>query len=124
MPQKSALKLLEPEVVKQASGHSVKVTARAEMIHMIKTEMNVDICPVIGTEEQSEAVASYLCGELDGDPEKVLEYSIFGKSIGDMINDGINQKLENLPDGAREKLGNTIERVVNEGARGLICILL
>ncbi len=124
MPTAGDLKLEEPKLVKQAGGYGVKVTAHADSIHMIKTGIKADLCPVIGSEEQSEEVVKFLSGEYEENPSKVWEYNMFGKSIYDMVNDGMNAKLSHMPDESREKLGETLGKIINEGSNGLICILL
>ena len=124
MPTPDELILEEPKLTKQSGGWGVKVSARAKSIHMIKTDIKTELCPVVGTEEQSEEVVKYLIGELEGEPKKVWESNMFGKSLYDLVSDGMNAKLENIPEPSREKLSETLERVVNEGANGLICILL
>ena len=124
MPRSDELVLDEPKLTKQSGGWGVKVSASAEAIHMIKTGIRTELCPVVGTEEQTEEVVKYLLDEFEEDPKKVWESNMFGKSLYDLVNDGMNAKLVNIPDDAREKLGETLERVVNEGANGLICILL
>ena len=124
MPRPDELTLDEPCITKHSGGWGVKVSANAEAIHMIKTGIKTDICPVVGSEEQTEEVVKYLTDELSEDPKRVWESNLFGKSLYDLVNDGMNAKLINLPSDAREKLGETLERVVNEGANGLICILL
>lgn len=124
MPAPDELTLEEPCITKHSGGWGVKVSASAEAIHMIKTDIKTEICPVVGSEEQTEEVVKYLTDELSEDPKRVWESNLFGKSLYDLVNDGMNAKLINLPSDAREKLGETLERVVNEGANGLICILL
>ncbi len=124
MPRPDELTLEEPKISKQAGGFGVKVSAKAESIHMIKAGIKAELCPVVGTEEQTEEVVKYLLDEFEEDPKKVWESNMFGKSLYDLVNDGMNAKLLNIPDESREKLSETLERVVNEGANGLICILL
>ncbi len=124
MPSPEELTLEEPRLTKQSGGWGVKVTAHASSIHMIKTGIKTELCPVVGTEEQSEAVVKYLVGEIEEEPKRVWESNMFGRSLYDLVNDGLNAKLENIPDEAREKLSETLERIVNEGANGLVCILL
>ena len=124
MPTVEELKLDEPQLVKQPNGYGVKVTAHADSIHMIKTGIKADLCPVIGTEEQSEEVVKFLAGEFEDNPERVWEYNMFGKSLYDMVSDGMNAKLAHMPDESREKLGETLGKIINEGSNGLICILL
>ena len=124
MPTSDEMRLDEPRLVKQAGGYGVKVSARAESIHMIKTGIRADLCPVVGTAEQSEEVVKYLISEYEDAPEKVWESNMFGKSLYDLVSDGMRAKLEHMPDESREKLGETLERIINEGAGGLLCILL
>ena len=124
MPSPEQLVLEEPKLTKQSGGWGVKVSAHAESIHMIKTGIKTELCPVVGTEEQSEEVVKYLLGEIEAAPEKVWESNMFGKSLYDLVKDGLNAKLLNIPEEAREKLAQTLERIVNEGANGLVCILL
>lgn len=124
MPTAEELRLDEPKLVKQSGGYGVKMTAHAESIHMIKTGIKTDLCPVIGSEAQSEEVVKFLSDEYEENPTKVWEYNMFGKSIYDMVNDGMNAKLLHMPDESREKLGETLGKIINEGSNGLICILL
>ncbi len=124
MPEPDEMELDEPRLTKQGGGWGVKLSARAESIHMIKTELKTELCPIVGTAEQTEEVVKYLADEYEEDKDKLWESNMFGKSIYDLVKDGMNAKLLNIPDESREKLGETLERVVNEGANGLICILL
>lgn len=124
MPTSDEMHLEEPRLVKQAGGYGVKVSARAESIHMIKTGIRADLCPVVGTAEQSEEVVKYLISEYEDAPEKLWESNMFGRSLYDLVSDGMKAKLEHMPDESREKLGETLERIINEGAGGLLCILL
>jgi stage IV sporulation protein A len=124
MPSPEEMELDEPKMQKTAGGFGVKLSAKANSIHMIRAELKTELCPTVGTEEQTDEVVKYLAGEYEEDKEKIWESNMFGKSIYDLVKDGMNAKLINLPDDSREKLSETLERVVNEGANGLICILL
>ncbi|MBO5100987.1 MAG: stage IV sporulation protein A [Clostridia bacterium] len=124
MPTAEELKLEEPTLVKQAGGFGVKVTAHADSIHMIKTGIRADLCPVVGSMEQSEEVVKFLTEEYEEDPKRVLDYNMFGRSIYDMVGDSMEAKLLHMPSDSREKLGQTLGKIINEGAGGLICILL
>ena len=124
MPTLSELKLDEPSLIKQPNGYGVKVSAHADSIHMIKTGIKADLCPVIGSEEQSEEVVKFLQNEFEENPDKVWEYNMFGRSLYEMVSDGMNAKLSHMPDESREKLGETLGKIINEGSNGLICILL
>ena len=124
MPTSDEMRLEEPRLVKQSGGYGVKVSARAESIHMIKTGIRADLCPVVGTAEQTEEVMKHLIAEYEESPEKLWESNMFGKSLYDLVSEGMRAKLEHMPDDSREKLGETLERIINEGAGGLLCILL
>jgi len=124
IPGPEEMSVEEPRVVKQSGGYGVKVTAHAETIHMIKAGIRADVCPVVGTSEQSEEVAKSLVTEYEESPDRLWSYNLFGRSMYDLVKDGMSAKLAHIPEDAREKLGETLERIINEGAGGLICILL
>ena len=124
MPTAADLRLDEPKVVKQQSGFGVKVSAVADSIHMIRTGIKTELCPVIGSEEQTAEVVKYLTDELRDNPAGVWEYNMFGKTLYEHLRDGMNSKLSHMPDDSREKLGETLSKIINEGASGLICILI
>lgn len=124
MPAPEALELEEPRLIKNAGGWGVKVSARADSIHMIRAGIKAELNPVVGTEEQSEEVAKHLMTEFEEDPKKVWESNIFGKSLYELVNEGMKAKLTHIPDDSREKLGETLEKILNDGSNGLICILL
>ena len=124
MPSEKELKLEEPELVKQAGGYGVKLRASAPSIHIIKAGIETEISPIVGTEQQSEELVKYLQKELDESPEKIWESNMFGKTLYELASDGLNAKLANMPDDAREKLSETLGRIINEGSGGLICIIL
>lgn len=124
MPDISAMKLEEPDIIKQAGGYGVRLRAAAESIHMIRANIETEINPIVGTEQQSEELVKYLLREFETDPQKIWESNIFGKSLYELTNEGLHSKLEHMPDEVRAKLASTLERIVNEGTSGLICILL
>lgn len=124
MPTADELLLSEPELVKQGSGYGVKVSAEAESIHMIKTKIRADVCPTFATEEQSEEVIKHMNAEYDEDPRCLLASKMFGRSLYELVNDDMCAKLSHMPDESRQKMSKTLERIINEGASGLICILL
>ena len=124
MPTINQLTLEEPSIIKQPGGYGVKVTAKADSIHMIKTGIKADLCPVIGSEEQSNEVVKFLSEEAKENPDRLWEYNMFGRSLYEMVSDGMNAKLSHMPEESREKLGETLGKIINEGSNGLICILL
>ena len=124
MPQPEDLKLEEPEIVKQSAGYGVKLRASAPSIHMIKAQIEAEVSPIVGTEQQSEEIVKYLLHEFEEDPRKIWESNIFGKTLHELVNEGLHTKLSHMPSEARLKLGETLQRIINEGSGGLICILL
>lgn len=124
MPSPDALRLEEPVIVKQAGGYGVRLRASAESIHMIRANIETEISPIVGTEQQSEDLVKYMLQEFDEDPRRIWESNMFGKSLYELVNEGLHAKLEHMPDDARSKLSETLERIINEGSGGLICILL
>jgi len=124
MPDISALKLEEPDIIKQAGGYGVKLRASAESIHMIRANIETEISPTVGTEQQSEELVRYLLREFEEDPKTIWETNLFGKSLYELTNEGLHAKLDNMPEEVRSKLAGTLERIINEGSNGLICILL
>ena len=124
MPEISELRLEDPKIVKQAGGYGIRLRASAKSIHMIKADIETEIHPVVGTEAQSEEMIRYLVEEFEEDPSAVWSSNLFGKSLYDLTSEGIRRKLENMPEESRQKLSETLERIINEGTSGLICILL
>ena len=124
MPGVSELKLEEPQTVRQAGGFAVKLRASAESIHMIRAGIEAEINPIVGSEQQAEELIKYLRQEMESAPGAVWQSNMFGRSLYDLINDGLRSKLEHIPEDARQKLSETLERIINEGSGGLICILL
>ena len=124
MPSAADLHLDEPKLVKQQGGYGVKISAVADSIHMIKTGIKTELCPVIGSEEQTDQVVQYLTDEMNDNPSGVWEYNMFGRTLYEHLYDGMSGKLSNMPDDSREKLADTLGKIINEGASGLICILI
>ena len=123
-PTTDELILDEPEMVKQGSRFGVKLKAKAPSIHLIKTEVETEVSPIVGSEKQSEELVKYLLSEFENDPKKIWDSNIFGKSLHDLVNEGLQNKLACMPEDAQVKLQQTLERIVNEGSGGLICIIL
>ena len=124
MPDVSELHLAEPEIVKQAGGYGVKLRASAQSIHMIRANIETEINPIVGTEQQSEDLVKYMLNEFEEDPQRIWASNMFGKSLYELVNEGLHSKLEHMPEASRTKLSETLERIINEGSGGLICILL
>ena len=124
MPDVDDLRLEEPEIVKQAGGYGVRLRASAQSIHMIRANIETEINPIVGSEQQSEELIKYMLREFEEDPRRIWESNMFGKSLYELVNEGIHSKLEHMPEASRKKLSETLERIINEGSGGLICILL
>lgn len=123
-PSIDELVLEEPEMVKQGSRFGVKLKATAPSVHMIKTNVTTEISPIVGSEKQSEELVNYLLSGFEDDPKKIWESNIFGRSLNELVNEGLQTKLSKMPEEAQLKLQETLERIVNEGSGGLICIIL
>lgn len=124
MPDIDELTLEEPEIVKQGGRYGVKLKAQAPSIHMIRCNTRTEVAPIVGSESQSQELVMYLLREFQENPAKIWETDLFGKSLHELVNEGLRGKLERMPDDARDKFRETIERVINEGCSGLICIIL
>ncbi len=124
MPSMDELILDEPEIVKQGSRFGVKLKAKAPSIHMIRADIETEVSPIVGSEKQSEELVNYLMAEFETDPTKIWESNIFGKNLHELVNEGLQNKLYRMPEDAQGKLQETLERIVNEGSGGLICIIL
>ena len=123
-PSIDELILEEPEMVKQGSRYGVKLRAKAPSIHMIRADIETEVSPIVGSEKQSQELVEYLLSEFESDPKKIWESNIFGKSLHELVNEGLQTKLLKMPEDAQEKLQETLERIINEGSGGLICIIL
>ena len=124
MPQLDELSLEEPEIVKQGGRYGVRLKASAPSIHMMKADITTEVAPIVGSEKQSEDLVMYLLREFEEDPIKIWDSNIFGKSLHELVNEGLHTKLARMPSDARMRLQETLERVINEGCTGLICIIL
>lgn len=124
MPDVEELRLEEPQIVKQSGGYGVKLRAAAQSIHMIRANIETEINPMVGTEQQSEDLVRYLLKEFEEDPISIWKSNMFGKSLYELVNEGLHTKLDHMPEASRKKLSETLERIINEGSNGLICILL
>ena len=123
-PSIDELILDEPEIIKQGTRFGVKLRARAPSIHLIRAEIETEVSPIVGSEKQSEELVNYLLSNFEDDPAKIWESNIFGRSLHELVNEGLQTKLAKMPVDAQAKLQETLERIVNEGSGGLICIIL
>lgn len=123
-PTIDELELEEPEIVKQGGRFGVKLKASAPSVHMILANIETEVSPIVGTEKQSEELVQDLLKQFEENPKEIWHSNIFGKSLHELVNDGLHNKLYKMSDDARYKLQETLQRIINEGSGGLICIIL
>ena len=123
-PQMDELSLEEPEIIRQGNKYGVKLRASAPSIHMIRADIETEIAPLVGTEKQSEELVNYLLKDFENDTSKLWESNIFGKSLHELVQEGLQNKLFKMPEDAQLKLQETLQKIINEGSGGLICIIL
>ena len=124
MPSVEELDLEDPEIVKQGGRYGIRMKASAPSIHMIRADIETTVSPIVGNEKQSEDMVNYLLQEFDGDTAKIWQSNIFGRSFHEIVGEDLQGKLKNMPADAQVKLRQTLERIINEGGGGLICIIL
>ena len=93
-------------------------------IHLIRADIETEVSPVVGTEKQSEELVQYLLNDFNDDPAKIWDSNIFGKSLNELVNEGLHNKLSRMPEDAQFKLQETLQKIINEGSGGLICLIL
>lgn len=123
-PGMTDMTLQEPEIVRQGSRFGVKLKAHAPSLHMIRVDIETEVTPIVGTEKQSEELVRYLSEEFESDPQKIWNTNFFGKSLSDMVREGLSNKLTRMPADAQEKVQETLTKMINDGSGGMICILL
>ena len=124
VPGIDELTLEEPEIMKQGGRYGVRLKASAPSIHMIRADIETAVSPIVGNEKQSEDMVNYLLQEFEGDTSKIWQSNIFGRSFHELVSEDLQTKLKRMPEDARKKLRETLERIINEGSGGLICIIL
>ncbi len=124
LPGSDELTLEEPEIVKQGGRYGVRLRAQAPSIHMLRADIKTEVSPIVGSEKQSEELIHYLLSEFEESPGKIWNSNIFGKSLNELVSEGLHNKLKRMPEDARIKIRETLQRIINEGSGGLICIIL
>lgn len=122
-PQLDEMVLEEPEIIRTGNRFGVRLRAMAPSLHIIRTDVQAEISPIIGTEKQSEELVQYLMREFEGEPEKIWRTNLFGKSLNALVREGIQNKLSSMPESAQTKLRDSLQKIVNDGSGGLICII-
>ncbi|MEW6458541.1 MAG: stage IV sporulation protein A [Bacillota bacterium] len=123
-PRLDEMNLEEPELIRQGNRFGVRLRASAPSLHVIRADITTEITPIIGTEKQCEELVRFILNEFEDDPKKIWESEIFGKSLHDLVREGIQNKLHRMPENAQVKLQETLQRIVNDGSGGLICIII
>ncbi|MBQ0017400.1 MAG: stage IV sporulation protein A [Clostridiales bacterium] len=123
-PNLEEMTLEDPEIVRQGSKFGVRLKASAPSLHIMRVDINTEVSPIVGTEQQSEDLVKYLLSEFESNPQGIWETDMFGKSLHMLVNEGLNNKLSAMPGEAQKKMRKTLSRIVNEGKGGVICILL
>ena len=123
-PSLDEIEFAEPEMIRQGSRCGVRIRASASSIHMIRAQIMTEVTPIVGTEKQGEEFVRYLTEEFERDPAKVWQTEFFGKSLNQLVREGIQSKLTHMPENAQEKLQETLTKIINEGSAGLICIII
>lgn len=123
-PGITEMTLSEPQIFKQGGRFGVKLSAEAPSYHIIQANICTEISPIVGSEKQSEELIEYLLKDFEEDPSKIWESNIFGKSVHDLVNEGLHNKLSKMPDESQFKLQETLSKIINEDSSGLICIIL
>ena len=114
----------QPELVKQGSRFGVRLKASAPSLHLIRVDIQTEVSPIVGTEKQSEELRQYLLSGFEGDASGIWETEIFGKSLNDLVREGLSTKLMRMPDDVRMNIQSALSKIINEGSGGMICILL
>ena len=123
-PNLEEMTLEDPEIVRQGSKFGVRLKASAPSLHIMRVDINTEVSPIVGTEQQSEDLVKYLLNEFESNPQGIWETEMFGKSLHMLVNEGLNNKLTAMPQVVQKKMRKTLSRIVNEGKGGVICILL
>lgn len=123
-PTPEQMTLAEPEIVRQGSRYGVRLKASAPSLHIMKVDIETEVNPILGTEAQSEELLKNMMEQFESDPQELWKTNIFGRSLFDLVNDGLKSKVYSMPQTAQQKMRKTLGRIVNEGKGGVICILL
>ncbi|MDD7771362.1 MAG: stage IV sporulation protein A, partial [Firmicutes bacterium] len=124
MPAPEEMTLDVPEIIHKGGSYGVRLKAGAPSIHMMRADIVTELSPMVGDEKQSEDLLNYLLSEYEGNTEKLWESNIFGKSLYELVSEGLNTKLTKMPEDSRFKIKDALTKIVNEGGNGLICLIV
>lgn len=123
-PAMEEMRLQEPQIVRQGGRFGVKLNATAPSLHLIRVDVQTEVSPVVGSEEQGEELVQFLLSEFETDPKQLWQTDIFGKPLSQLVREGLSSKLSRMPDTTQSKMREALEKIINEGSGGMICILL
>lgn len=123
-PEPAEMELLDPEIVRQGSKFGVKLHAKASGLHIVRVDIDSEVNPIVGTEQQSEALLRYLNDTFEGDPTAIWETNLFGKSLYDLVLEGMQGKVNGMNDNVQQEMQGAIQKIVNGNCNGLVCIML
>ncbi len=123
-PEQSTIKVAEPELIKHGSKYGIKIKAEAPSVHMIKANITTEIAPVIGTEEQAKELIDYMKQDCAVDPQNIWNVNIFGKTIKQLVEEGLNAKASKMNEDSQMKLQDTMEKIINDSNGGMVCIII
>lgn len=123
-PKLEELTLQEPEIIQQGGRFGVRLRASAPSLHLIRVDIQTEVSPVVGTEQQSEEMIRYLMDGFEQDPQKLWQSNLFGKPLSDLVREGLSNKLMHMPSDTQTKVQQTLQKIINEGSGGMVCILL
>ncbi|MFR5796210.1 MAG: stage IV sporulation protein A [Christensenellales bacterium] len=123
-PQLDELTLQEPEIIGKGGKFGVRLRASAPSLHLIRVDIQTEVSPVVGTEQQSEEMLRYFMEGFEQDPQKLWQSNLFGKPLSDLVREGLSNKLMHMPEDTQLKVQQTLEKIINEGNGGMVCILL
>ena len=124
VPTMNDMTLEEPQIVKRGSQFGVRLKASAPSLHIMRVDIESEVSPIVGTEQQSEDLVKYLLSEFENDPQGIWETNMFGKSLHSLVNEGLSNKINAMPPEAQKKMRRALSRIVNEGKGGVLCVLL
>ena len=124
MPDQSEMTLEKPEIVQTGSRFGVRLRASAPSLHLFRVDTQTEVSPVVGAEKQSQELAEYLMSEFENNPESIWTTNMFGKSLGELVREGLAAKLTRMPEDTQPKMREALGKIINEGNGGMICILL
>ena len=124
VPTLDEMTLEEPQITKKGGGSQVKLKATAPSLHIMRVDVETEVCPAVGSAEQSENLAKFMLSEFESNPQGIWDTNMFGKPLSSFVCEGINSKIHNIPAEAQVKMRKTMTKIVNEGKGGIICILL